>query len=184
MFSETGSVGTATTRGVEREVVLSPEDLLPLRLGAAASWGSEVGTQHTFSPGSWVPNLLHPGKAPGAPPGRGGCGGSWAEERAFTLCLLSLTTGIETLRSLCSQLLPTLSKRGGGPDEDSGGGEDGVLRESEGAPAGPGDCSKQGNLVERRLLLLFLAYGWKQGVWSPPSGNKSGRHSHGWKSSR
>lgn len=45
-------MGAATTGSVEREVALSPEDLLPLRLGDAASWGSEVGTQHTFSPGS------------------------------------------------------------------------------------------------------------------------------------
>lgn len=44
MFSEMGSVGAAMTRGVEREVALFPEVLLPRMLGAVSPWGTEVST--------------------------------------------------------------------------------------------------------------------------------------------
>lgn len=44
MFSEMGSVGTATTSGMKREVALFPEVLLPRLLGAVSPWGTKVST--------------------------------------------------------------------------------------------------------------------------------------------
>lgn len=130
MFSEMGSVGTATTSGMEREVALFPEVLLPRLLGAVSPWGTKVST-----------HLLPRARGQLAFPSQGSrqelpqeeeaarAGGRGAEERAFTLCLVSLTTGIEALRrprqERSGHLMKIVSREGWGPGE------------IEGAPVGP-----------------------------------------------